>query len=151
MSEYTIEQIGIDEYDKLSNIWDMKKCPYTEQFKKQIINGDRLVFIYKIGDTFIGEGNLVINGDDSDYFIPNQRIYVSRMIVKKEYRNQGIGGIILDYLITQAKEMGYSEMALGVDKDNSGALHLYRKKGFDKLIAECEDEQGKYYKLLKAI
>ncbi len=151
MPKYTIKQIGIDEYHKCNNIWDMKKCPFTEQFKKQIINDDRLVFIYKIGDEFIGEGNLVINVDDSDYFIPNQRIYVSRMIVKKEYRNQGIGGIILDYLVNKAKKMGYSEMALGVDIDNCNALHLYRKKGFDKVIAECEDKDGKFYKLLKTL
>lgn len=151
MSEYSIEQIGIDEYHKCNNIWDMKKCPFTEQFKEQIIKGNRWVFIYKIGDEFIGEGNLVINVDDSDYFIPNQRIYVSRMIVKKEYRNQGIGKIILEYLTEQAKKMGYKEMALGVDIDNHNALQLYRKNGFDTLIAECEDEYGKFYKLLKTL
>lgn len=128
-----------------------EKCPFTEQFRKQIIRGDRLVYIYKIGDEFIAEGNLVINIDDSDYFIPNQRIYVSRMIVKKEYRNQGIGKTILDYLTEQAKKMGYKEMALGVDIDNYPALRLYRKNGFDTLIAECEDEYGKFYKLLKTI
>lgn len=99
MSEYTIKQISIDEYHKCNNIWDMEKCPFTEQFKEQIIKGDRFVFIYKIG-----EGNLVINVDDSDYFIPNQRIYVSRMIVKKEYRNQGIGKTLLNYLTEQAKK-----------------------------------------------
>lgn len=151
MQEYTIEQIGIDEYHKCNAIWDMKKCPFTEQFKEQIIKGDRLVYIYKIGDKFIGEGNLVINLDDSDYFIPKKRIYVSRMIVKKEYCNQGIGKIILDYLTAQAKKMGYKEMALGVDIDNHNALQLYRKNGFDTLIAECEDEYGKFYKLLKTI
>lgn len=151
MSECTIEQIGIDEYRKCNNIWDMKKCPFTELFKEQIIKGDRWVFIYKIDGEFIGEGNLVINADDCDYYIPNQRIYVSRMIVKKEYRNQGIGKTILDYLTEQAKKMGYKEMALGVDTDNHNALQLYRKNGFDKLIAECEDEYGKFYKLLKTL
>lgn len=83
MSECTIEQIGIDEYHKCNNIWDMKKSPFTELFKEQIIKGDRWVFIYKIDGEFIGEGNLVINVDDCDYYIPNQRIYVSRMIVKR--------------------------------------------------------------------
>lgn len=151
MQEYTLEQIGIDEYAKCNNIWDMEKCPFTEKFKRQIKNSERFVFIYKINGKFIGEGNLAINVPDSDYFIPNKRIYLSRMIVKKEYRNQGIGAIILDFLIEKAKEMGYSEIALGVDIDNHNAIHLYRKKGFDKIIAECEDEYGKFYKLLKKI
>lgn len=148
---YTIEKIGIDEYYKCSNIWDMEKCPFTEMFKEQITNGNRFVFIYKIKNKFIGEGNLVINIDDSDYFIPEKRIYVSRMIVKKEYRNQGIGSDILDYLTKEAYKMGYSEMALGVDIDNYAAVHLYRKKGFNTIIAECEDEYGKFYKLLKKL
>lgn len=151
MQKHTIELLDVNEYDKCNNIWNMKKCPYTEQFKNQIINGDRLVYICKADDKFIGEGALVININDADYFIPNRRIYLSRMIVKKEYRNQGIGGIILDYLIDMAKKMRYSEIALGVDTDNCSALHLYKKKGFDTIIAECEDESGKFYKLLNKL
>lgn len=151
MSNYEIVKIGIDEFSKCNNIWDMDKCEFTEKFKMQIINGDRFVYIYKINNAFIGEGDLVINVDDSDYYMPNQRIYVSRMIVKKEYRNQGIGGIILDYLIEQARVMGYSEMALGVDIDNYNAIHLYQKKGFNTLIKEDEDEYGRFYKLLKEL
>lgn len=151
MLDYEIKKIGIDEYSKCNNIWDMNKCEFTEKFKKQIIDGDRFVYIYKINSEFIGEGDLVINVDDFDYYVPNQRIYVSRMIVKREYRNQGIGGIILDYLIEQAKEMAYSEMALGVDIDNYNAVHLYQKKGFKTLIKEDEDEYGRFYKLLKKL
>ncbi|MDE5974738.1 MAG: GNAT family N-acetyltransferase [Eubacterium sp.] len=148
---YEIMQIGIEEYSKCNNIWNMKKCPFTDKFKEQIINGDRFVYIYKINNEFIGEGDLVINVDDFDYYIPNIRIYVSRMIVKREYRNQGIGGIILDYLIEQANAMGYKEMALGVDIDNYSAIHLYKKKGFTTLIKESEDEYGRFYKLLKEL
>lgn len=151
MMGYEIVQIGIDEFSKCNQIWDMQKCPFTDKFKKQIIDGDRFVFIYKINNAFIGEGDLVINVDDSDYCIPNKRIYVSRMIVKREYRNQGIGGIILDYLIEQAESMGYKEMALGVDMDNDSAIHLYKKKGFTTVIKEDEDEYGKFYKLLKKL
>ena len=86
---YEIVQIDVKEYSKCNSIWDMKKCPFTDKFIKQIIAGDRFVYIYKIDDEFIGEGDLVINVDDSDYFIENQRIYVSRMLIKREYRNQG--------------------------------------------------------------
>lgn len=151
MPEYEIVKLNINEYEKCNNIWDMKRCPFTEQFRKQIITGDRQVFIYKIGDAFIGEGALVENHNDRDYFIAGQRIYLSRMIVKKEYRNQGIGAIILDYLIAQAKQMGYKEMALGVDIDNIPALALYRKNGFHTVLSECEDEYGRFYKLLKKL
>lgn len=150
MREYTIEQIGIDEYGKCGNIWNMETCPFTEKFRKQMIDGNRLVYIYKIGGEFIGEGALVTGMDDRDYFIPGRRIYFSRLIVKKEYRNQGIGSDILDHLLEQAKWLGYKEAALGVDISNSTAIHLYEKKGF-RCIAECEDEYGKFYKMLKLL
>ncbi|MFE6952577.1 GNAT family N-acetyltransferase [Bacillus velezensis] len=38
------------------------------------------------------------------------------MIVKEGYRNCGIGGIIVDFLIDYAKQLGFEEITLGVDK-----------------------------------
>lgn len=148
MQEYKIEQIKIDEYHKCNNIWDMKKCPYTQQFKKQIIKGDRLTFIYKKDNEFIAEGSLVINVDDSDYFIPSKRIYISRMIVKREYRNKGICQLMLDFLVNTAKQMGYTQATIGVDADNEIALHIYQKSGF-VILKNCVDKDGEYYKMIK--
>ena len=110
-----------------------------------------MVFIYKINGEFIGEGALVLDTGDPDYTIPDRRVYVSRMIVKKEYRGRGIGGEILDFLIEKAKEMGFEEMTIGVDKDNSAALHLYRKFGFTNVLFDGADKDGEYFKLMKRI
>lgn len=151
MKNIAIEPLKAEEYGKCSNIWNMKKQPLAEKWLEEIISGNRLVFIYKINGKFIGEGALVFDNGDPDYTIPDRRIYVSRMIVKKEYRGRGIGSEILAFLIEKAKSMGYSEMALGVDKDNAAALQLYRKFGFDEVIFEGADEYGEYFKLLKKI
>lgn len=146
-----LEQIGAEDFCKCGNIWDMKACPFTEHFYAQLKHGSRLTFVYQVHGAYIAEGSLVTEHDDREYVIPNERIYLSRMIVKKGYRNQGIGGMLLDFLIQKAKELGYKEMALGVDCDNACALHLYRKKGFDTIIRRDEDEYGAYYKLLKIL
>jgi diamine N-acetyltransferase len=82
---------------------------------------------------------------------PDKRIYLSRMIVKEEYRNRGIGGISVDYLIDYAKQLGYEEITLGVDTDNLNARHLYEKKGFTTVLYFGEDEYGEYVKLLKKL
>lgn len=150
-AETVIEPLKPDEYHKCSNIWNMKTQPLTEKWYNEILSGNRIVFIYKINGEFIGEGALVLDTGDSDYTIPDRRVYVSRMIVKKEYRNKGIGAEILTFLIEKAKEMGCSEMAIGVDKDNVSALHLYRKFGFTEVLFDGADEQGEYLKLLKRI
>ena len=146
-----IEPLNIDEYSKCSNIWNMKTQPLADKWLEEVKSGNRLVYIYKINGEFIGEGALVLDAGDADYTIPNKRVYVSRMIVKKEYRNRGIGSTILEFLINKAKAMGFSEMTIGVDKNNTNALHLYRKYGFTEVLFDGTDENGEYLKLMKRI
>lgn len=148
---FTIEQLEVEDYHKCSNIWNMKAQPLAQKWFEEIKSGNRIVFIYKINGEFIGEGALVFDTGDMDYTIPNQRVYVSRMIVKKEYRNRGIGSEILKFLIEKAKDMGYSEMTIGVDKDNENALHMYHKYGFTEVLFDGADKDGEYYKLMKRV
>lgn len=149
--QITIEPLDPADYHKCSNIWNMKSQSLADKWFEEIKSGNRLVFVYKINGEFIGEGALVLDTGDSDYTVPGKRIYVSRMIVKKEYRNRGIGSEILEFLIKKAKDMGYSEMTIGVDKDNVNALHLYKKYGFTEVLFDGADENGEYYKLMKRI
>lgn len=151
ITEVRIERLSPEEYSKCSNIWDMKSQMLADKWYDEIVSGNRQVYIYKINDEFIGEGALVFDTGDSDYTVNGKRIYVSRMVVKKEYRNQGIGSEILRFLIEKATEMGYTEMTVGVDKDNENAIHLYKKYGFTEVLYEGKDENGEYYKLLKRI
>lgn len=139
------------DYYRCNNIWDVQRQPNAQKWYEELVCGNRMVFVYVQGGEFLGEGALVFENGDPDYTIKNQRVYLSRMIVKPEYRNMGIGGIIIDYLSAYAKELGYCEISLGVDLDNAIAIHLYRKKGFTEVIQECEDEFGKYFKLLKKL
>lgn len=147
----TIEPLLPEDYHKCSSIWNMKTQPLADKWLEEIKSGNRLVFIYKINGKFIGEGALVLDTGDCDYTVPDKRVYVSRMIVRKEYRNRGIGSEILEFLISKAKDLGYSEMTIGVDKDNTNALHLYRKYGFTEVLFDGADEDGEFYKLMKRI
>jgi ribosomal protein S18 acetylase RimI-like enzyme len=77
--------------------------------------------------------------NDSDYTIKGRRVYLSRLIVKEEFRNQGIGSILVDFLIEYARELGYQELSLGVDLDNLIAIKLYMKKGFTRVLYQGVD------------
>ena len=81
-------------------------------------------------------------------FIYKNNVSVS---IKPNYRNKGIGGILIDFMIEKLKCDGYKEITVGVDKDNFAAIHLYRKKGFTKVLFNGGDEQGEYFKLLKKL
>ena len=149
--QISIEPLSPADYCKCSNIWDMKSQPLADKWLDEIKSGNRLVYIYKINGEFVGEGALVFDAGDPDYTVPDKRVYVSRMIVKKEYRNRGIGSEILKYLINKATDMGFEEMTIGVDKDNKIALNLYGKFGFNEVIFDGADENGEYFKLMKRI
>jgi ribosomal protein S18 acetylase RimI-like enzyme len=147
-----IELLQIADYNKCNNIWNMKnQSELADKFYQELLSGNRITYICKDGDKFMGEISLVEDMADSDYTIPEQRIYVSHLVVKPEYRCQGIGKTLVEYVTDNAKQLGYTEMSIGVELDNYPALKLYIDCGFDKVIYIGEDEQGKYVKLLKAI
>lgn len=145
--------LNIDDYYKCNNIWDMNKNKtLADKFYEELKNKNRTTFIY-INDNneYLGEVSLVFDRNDSDYTIPGKRIYLSRFLVKKEYRHKGIGKQLLKYIFDYAKELGYTEMSVGVDLDNYIAILVYKKYGFDKILYVGEDNQGKYIKLLKKL
>ncbi len=146
-----IEQLQLKDYHKCNNIWNMQTCEFTEKFRKEIEAGNRTVYIYKIDGEFIGEIAFVLEMNDPDYTIPNRRVYISRLLVKREYQNQGIGGILIDHVLEVVQKLGYKEATIGVDKDNAAALHLYQKKGFTNVLFDGKDEYGEFYKLMKRL
>ncbi len=149
---YNIIKLQPEDYHKCSNIWDMNRnSENAKKWYEELVKGIRIIFVYIENGEFIGEGALVLQNSDPDYTIPGKRVYLSRMIVKAEYRNRGIGGIIVDFLINYAKVLGFEEISVGVDIDNIVAKHLYEKKGFTNIVFEGEDELGKYIKILKKL
>ena len=147
-----IRPLRIDEYQKCGNIWDMERhADLAERFLSELQNGNRLTWVYERDEQFLGEISLVKEKDDPDYTVPGRRIYVSRLIVRKENRRQGIGKALVAYAVSRAAEMGYAEMSIGVDMDNYPALRLYWQAGFRELLFVGEDADGKYFKLLKKL
>ena len=149
-----IDKLDIKNFYKCNNIWDMstdKNKHLADIFYKELVEGNRITFIYQDNDEYIGEVSLVFDMDDSDYTVKDKRIYVSRFLVKKGYRSSGIGTKLMNYIVDYAKIHGYLEMSVGVDLDNYITIRFYVKNGFDKIIFVGEDEHAKYMKLLKKL
>lgn len=129
----------------------MDRQPQTQQWLAEIRAGTRIPYAYAVNDEFLGECALVLQNSDPDYTIQGKRAYLSRLIVKDTCRNKGIGNILVDHVIAQTRKRGFSQISVGVDKDNTIALHLYQTKGFCEVLWEGEDEHGAFLKLLKTI
>ena len=150
--DFEIIELSPAEFEKCGNIWNMKQQEkLANQFYGELISGNRVTYVCKQDNEFIGQISLVFDTNDSDYTIDKRRVYVSHLIVKPEKRRNGLGKRLVEYATDKAKEMGYSEMSIGVDLDNYPALKLYADSGFDKILFIGEDHQGKYVKLLKEI
>ncbi len=52
---------------------------------------------------------------------------IMNVVVKKNFRNQGIGSLLLKNLINLAKECNISTLTLEVMEENYPAIHLYKK------------------------
>lgn len=149
---YEICKLNISDFEKCANIWNMdSQKELAKQFLKELQSGNRITYVYKIDGMFVGEISLVFDEGDSDYTIKNQRVYISRLVVKKQYRRLGIGRQLIEFIVDLAKNMKYTQLSIGVDLDNYPALKLYAEQGFDKIIFVGEDDQGKYLKLLKEL
>jgi ribosomal protein S18 acetylase RimI-like enzyme len=84
---------------------------------------------------YIGEGAIFIK-DSLDYVGYGQIIlekdYVSivNFGIVVNYRRKGYGKLLLAKLLNTIKSLGFKEVAIKVDSDNSAALELYQSFGF---------------------
>ena len=147
-----IRRLTLGEFPKCRNIWDMERhADLAARFLSELRSGNRLTWVYEENGQFLGEISLVKDTPDPDYTFPGRRIYVSRLIVRRENRRQGIGKALVEHVVSRAAEMGCSEMSIGVDMDNYAALRLYTAAGFREILFLGEDEDGQYFKLLKRL
>ena len=58
---------------------------------------------------------------------------IMNIVVKKSWRNQGVGNLLLSNLISLCKNSNLSSLSLEVNEDNLPAIYLYEKVGFKKI------------------
>lgn len=65
---------------------------------------------------------------------------ITNVVIKKERRGEGIGELMLRYLLDTAAQKGMNAFTLEVRKSNYKAISLYEKLGF-----ECEGVRKNFY------
>ena len=55
------------------------------------------------------------------------------IVVKKSKRNNKIGSLLLEHLISLAKKLNCKSLSLEVNEDNLPAINLYKKFGFEQI------------------
>ena len=57
---------------------------------------------------------------------------INNLFIHKDYQDKGIGSRLLEEVIKRTDEIGIVELHVGTEKDNEGAIRLYKKHGFLK-------------------
>lgn len=74
-------------------------------------------------------------------------LHIEALVVAAEARGQGIGGLLIDAGIHEARRRGVAKLGLRVLSNNPGALRLYRHRGFEeegRLRSELRRADGSY-------
>lgn len=121
-----IEKMNLNHLNELQEILisDFDDFWSFSTLKEELENENSSYIIGKIHNEIIGFAGLKMIFDQAD---------IMNIVIKKTYRNQGIGTLLLENLILLAKDLNISTLFLEVNEQNKPAIHLYEKLGFEKL------------------
>lgn len=79
-----------------------------------------------------------------EYLKQDNRIFLSKLYVHKDYRHQGLGKILLDDCIEYGKNNNCNSIYLTVNKYNTNSINIYKHLGF-KIIDAVVNDIGNNY------
>ena len=119
IKELNINDIEIIEKVELAFPTFFSKSKIVDDFRQ---NAFTKYFIYEEKSNIIG----VVN-----YYDLYERFELSYIEVKEEYRNKKIGSLLIEELIRIAEEKKVNNITLEVNINNTYAIKLYNKYGFN--------------------
>lgn len=97
-----------------------------ETFWSELAHPGTRWYVVAVGeaDEILGYAGLLVPGPEAD---------VQTVAVAPAAQGQGVGGTLLEALITRAGERGATSLMLEVRADNPAAVRLYEKRGFERV------------------
>lgn len=108
--EYEVSVNGDEKLQLFMKGWDVFYPPRGRMYLSRVGNEIAGIGCLKPLDNNVGE--------------------IKRMFVKSEYRGKGLGKLILDQLIMDARSIGYTTIRLDSPKFSIAAHRLYQSMGF---------------------
>ena len=106
----------------------------VEEYDYKVLSNSKKYIINKGGKIFFAESAGNIIGTVALMPTKNKLVFeLTKMAVKPEYRNKGIGKKLLKKCINYSKSNNHSSIILYSNKKLNNAIHLYRKFGFKEI------------------
>ena len=116
----------------LQDLENIKGCLLTDFdnfwsyniLKQELENGKSKYFVAKQENEIVGFAGILLIID---------QVNIMNIVVKKDFRHNGIGSILLENLINYSKKLNLKTITLEVNENNLSAIRLYDKFSFDRL------------------
>jgi len=152
--DLNIRRANMEDFDKINKLFWQSDCfhynnePYiyektndggrTREYIESLINDKINIFIIlKKEKKIIG---FLFAHEETKGHLPFHKkrkyIVLENIVIDENYRNNGYGEKLLNYIIEYAKNGNYNDIVLYVYKFNENAIKLYEKKGFKILTQD---------------
>ena len=150
LSDLTIRQLTKADLPALE--WDGEYLKYRRMYARlyhETFSGRVIMWVIEIPQgEIIGQVFVMLASSEHDTADGKNRAYVFAFRVKSEYRNQGVGQHLMQFVENDLRVRGFKLVTLNVAKDNLGAINLYQRLGYTVIesrpgIWSFKDHRGK--------
>lgn len=135
--DFKIDKMSLEDLISIKDILTTEFDDFWnyEILKSELESNNSYFFVAKnISGEIVGFAGIKIILDEAD---------IMNIVVKKDFRNNGIGSLLLDYLISYSKSINLKTITLEVNEINIPAIKLYEKFVFEKLGIRKKYYNGK--------
>ena len=125
--DFKIDKMSLEDLISIKDILTTEFDDFWnyEILKSELESNNSYFFVAKnISGEIVGFAGIKIILDEAD---------IMNIVIKKDFRNNGIGSLLLDYLISYSKSINLKTITLEVNEINIPAIKLYEKFDFEKL------------------
>jgi ribosomal protein S18 acetylase RimI-like enzyme len=101
---------------------DESRNPDLDDIMAHYVDLGNVFVVAQVDGSLVGTGALIAEGQHTGRIV--------RMSVRRDARRQGIGQLLVAYLLSRARERGYTRVLVETNNDWDDAIALYRRCGF---------------------
>jgi GNAT superfamily N-acetyltransferase len=125
-------------YIKTLNYEWLEKYFAVEPFDVVQLSNPQVEILDKGGKIFFALDDEEVIGTASLLKVSNEEYELAKMAVTEKYQHAGVGKMLMEYCIEEAKNLNAIKLTLFSNKKLEAAIHVYRKYGFVEIPLPAE-------------
>ena len=133
-SDYEMVEVLMKQVQKMHvewrpDIYKMGETVLPKDVFEKAANEENFI-VAEVDEIVVGLLFFYVYHRENDSSVTRDVLFVDSMAVHEDYRGQGIGHALFDYVRVVAKEKHIAAIELSVNAKNADAMAMYRKYGF---------------------